>query len=619
MVVGEGIDILGVSQRQVFIQPANAGMGTTTMFFMGNNTQVKDVTVRGLCGYAKSNSNSNSILGVRPGEVGCYFMLDPNSSIITKSPYISDVSAFSGPSISARVGFPANPGSAIGAYIDGAVHAGFGATVGNQSMVMDAYTQVNDEGIGIWVDNNGKAEIVSVFTYFCDFGYVAMDGGVIRALNGNNSYGQFALSAFGTSPLEVPTGGHLKGQRLNIAPTTLTGSISLGQTITGETSGAVGYVLNDQTAADPPFVLFEYDYIGYGVSDFAVSEMVTFGPVGSGETALLTATDHVEGLNGFLFPLAGLNTEPRARGVIQFGDERYSGLGSEGKTTYGYGLTAVTGVGTDSNGYTLSAVTDYVEGTFGVVGTYNTTQLALGAQNTYPGVAATTSGGGLNAVFTIGVGATGYVESIVPTTEGQGYEEGDMLTFDGSDIGGLAGAAVTCAVYPRSGTALLRLSEEKTIEAADKQKITILYDYSQVRVTGHDFLDIGIGGTVASRYPLKPLTQPIEGNQITETAPARIFFVTSDQDGNFRVGNYFRVDQATGSATLNASAFNLSGLTELRLGSLGGQIGVAINEFSADGTLSGNSDTAVPTEKAVKTYVDGKIGDTRPFAWWIRN
>ena len=619
MVVGEGIDILGVSQRQVFIQPANAGMGTTTMFFMGNNTQVKDVTVRGLCGYAKTNSASDSILGVVPGEVGCYFMLDPNSSIVTKSPYISDVSAFSGPSISARVGFPANPGSAIGAYIDGAIHAGFGATVGNQSMVMDAYTQVNDEGIGIWVDNNAKAEIVSVFTYFCDFGYVAMDGGVIRALNGNNSYGQFALSAFGTSPLEVPTGGHLKGQRLNIAPTTLTGSISLGQTITGETSGAVGYVLNDQTAADPPFVLFEYDYIGYGVSDFAVSEMVTFGPVGSGETALLTATDHVEGLNGFLFPLAGLNTEPRARGVIQFGDERYSGLGSEGKTTYGYGLTAVTGVGTDSNGYTLSAVTDYVEGTFGVVGTYNTTQLALGAQNTYPGVAATTSGGGLNAVFTIGVGATGYVESIVPTTEGQGYEEGDMLTFDGSDIGGLAGAAVTCAVYPRSGTALLRLSEEKTIEAADKQKITILYDYSQVRVTGHDFLDIGIGGTVASRYPLKPLTQPIEGNQITETAPARIFFVTSDQDGNFRVGNYFRVDQATGSATLNASAFNLSGLTELRLGSLGGQIGVAINEFSADGTLSGNSDTAVPTEKAVKTYVDGKIGDTRPFAWWIRN
>jgi len=33
--------------------------------------------------------------------------------------------------------------------------------------------------------------------------------------------------------------------------------------------------------------------------------------------------------------------------------------------------------------------------------------------------------------------------------------------------------------------------------------------------------------------------------------------------------------------------------------------GATINEFSTDGTMAGNSDTAVPTEKAVKTYADG--------------
>lgn len=37
--------------------------------------------------------------------------------------------------------------------------------------------------------------------------------------------------------------------------------------------------------------------------------------------------------------------------------------------------------------------------------------------------------------------------------------------------------------------------------------------------------------------------------------------------------------------------------------------GDTINEFSTDGTLSDNSDTAVPTEKAVKTYVDAAIGN----------
>jgi len=37
----------------------------------------------------------------------------------------------------------------------------------------------------------------------------------------------------------------------------------------------------------------------------------------------------------------------------------------------------------------------------------------------------------------------------------------------------------------------------------------------------------------------------------------------------------------------------------------------SINEFSIDGTLDGNSDTALPTEKAVKTYVDTEIQDLR--------
>ena len=36
--------------------------------------------------------------------------------------------------------------------------------------------------------------------------------------------------------------------------------------------------------------------------------------------------------------------------------------------------------------------------------------------------------------------------------------------------------------------------------------------------------------------------------------------------------------------------------------------GTTINEFSTDGTLAGDSDTAVPTEKAVKTYVDNNAG-----------
>ena len=57
---------------------------------------------------------------------------------------------------------------------------------------------------------------------------------------------------------------------------------------------------------------------------------------------------------------------------------------------------------------------------------------------------------------------------------------------------------------------------------------------------------------------------------------------------------------------MDASAFDLAGLTSLRLGSIGAQLGENINEFSSDGSLTGNSNAAVPTEQAVKTYVDTK-------------
>jgi len=120
-------------------------------------------------------------------------------------------------------------------------------------------------------------------------------------------------------------------------------------------------------------------------------------------------------------------------------------------------------------------------------------------------------------------------------------------------------------------------------------------------------LNIGTGGTTTTNYPGDPAQQPAQANEVVELAQGRVYYVSTDQSGNFRVGNYFRIDQATGRATLDASAFDLSGLTSLRLGSIGAQLGASINEFSTDGTMSGNSNTAVPTEQAVRTFVEAKL------------
>ena len=88
-----------------------------------------------------------------------------------------------------------------------------------------------------------------------------------------------------------------------------------------------------------------------------------------------------------------------------------------------------------------------------------------------------------------------------------------------------------------------------------------------------------------------------------------MFLQVLNQDGNFRVGELFSVEQSTGVATLNADAFNIAGLQELTLGevTLGGN-SQQFREFSTDPSMTANPDSVVPTQRAVKAYIEAQIG-----------
>jgi len=139
--------------------------------------------------------------------------------------------------------------------------------------------------------------------------------------------------------------------------------------------------------------------------------------------------------------------------------------------------------------------------------------------------------------------------------------------------------------------------------------ITTNLSYSNVRLTGHDFLYIGTGGFSATNYPYVDATKAVSANQQLFVGGGRVFFTSTDQDGNFNVGNLFGVQQSTGTATLNASAFNLSGLQSLTLGSVSLGVGSAtITQFSTDPYFTANSDSVVPTQKAIKAFITAQIG-----------
>ena len=166
-----------------------------------------------------------------------------------------------------------------------------------------------------------------------------------------------------------------------------------------------------------------------------------------------------------------------------------------------------------------------------------------------------------------------------------------------------------------SFTGFLQVSPTLEIDEAPTEgtELELRIRFSQVRLTGHDFLDIGTGNFADSNYPNEvngpPVNLPDQNKETTDSAGGRVFFTATDQDGNFRVGDLFSIEQATGVATLDAEAFNIAGLQELSLGTvtLGGN-SASITEFSTDPFFTANSDSVVPTQRAVKAYIEAQIG-----------
>ena len=146
--------------------------------------------------------------------------------------------------------------------------------------------------------------------------------------------------------------------------------------------------------------------------------------------------------------------------------------------------------------------------------------------------------------------------------------------------------------------------------------IELRENYSQIRLTGHDFLDIGTGDFSETNYPILYTegynfasgAEPKQFNEVREKGGGRVFYTATDQDGNFRVGEQFLVEQSTGIITLNSSLFNFSGLESLTLGGITiGGTAVVITEFSKEQTFIANSNSIVPTQKAIGAYISSRV------------
>ena len=617
----------------------------TTMFFVGSHTTLKDMVFEGMSGFIPYSTDDKDV--DHATLKGVYLRLDPNSPI-TKSPYIQNCAAIGG--------------AAVGVVLDGGVHEKYDnlSTRSNKSMVFDSYTQILDDGVGFYVTRGAASEIVSCFTYYAHISYTSTRGGRIRAVSGNSSYGKYGCISRGFDAKEATINGRVKGLRLEIAPGSLSGGFTVGERLIGGTSGAVGELISDQTPSN-----FIYYFPVKGT--FAQGETVT-GQLSSATVDLVNNTDAVTGQKGFVLTVVDLATGPDQGGSVELQDNGVNndagsyvissssyvapdGRGSLTVTRSGLGSTAATHDGT-------TGITHYKENVNG-----NTTTLTGAVNSTSTGTVGTPYIMGVDSVA--GMVADGYVvvgaelfyivdienaQAIAVAraqdgTVAQAHSQGDTvyiyqpkvdandpsadeliedtnstqtdlrvakanIAFEANDYIKIDNEffKITAVTPDTTGTTTLLFSDQKVIPAGNGQDFKIRYRYSQVRLTAHDFLDVGTGNKANTNWPGLPNTPNIPSQETDEARPGRVYYVSTDQDGNFAVGKYFRVEQATGKATLDASAFDLSGLESLRLGSIGAQLGAAINEFSTDGTMAQNSNEKVPTQAAVVTYVSNLSG-----------
>jgi hypothetical protein len=600
------------------------------------------------------------------GTIGAGFRLDPDGIITSKSPYIQNVTCFL-------------PGG-TGALIDGNDQAGGNdiTRYSGGSMLFNDYTMINDDGVGVHARNNGRAECVSIFTYYCNPGFLAESGGELRALNCSSAYGEIGAKADGFDTSEIP----------------LTASVDNTQN-----EAKIGRVIAGGDVGDLQTRQIQMQYAG----ETYTSATVELNESGSGTVVTpIFANQAVARIE------MGTEVADKGSGIVttsgnaQGGVANFGNTGDDSDDEHYVQLAASDGAADDYwNDYYVQIVEGTGTGMYGIIYDYDSTtkrayvrgldgstvgwQRDVGEPETldptskYEIVPVIELQGGnpVNPAFAIGVpSGTGSLEDIYIIDAGSGYSTVPTPVLLGNysvapnmtvtvkdgvirklrvDAGGVNNENVEGTItgngfaeIPQQGGVLVvaGLSTEPkggsvlTIQGNStdfyvvtvtgwtqqdqKAAITISPSipevdsplqgtslsfrerYSKVRLTGHDFLNIGTGSILDTHTTGQA---PDQNDETVALGGGRVFYTSTDQDGNFRVGNLFRVEQATGKATLDAESFDLAGLTSLTLGSVAlTGFGATVTEFSTDGTLSGNSDNVLVTERAIRTYLNSQLG-----------
>ena len=486
LVIPEQVSIVGDSLREVSVSPLNADQD---LFYTSNGNYVAEMSYTGTLNPGKA------IFAFNPNQIG-YF---------DQSPYIQNCTNF----------IP----NSIGLKIDGSKAIGQ-----TKSMVVDSYTQYNQGGIGVSITNEGYAQLVSIFTIANETAIFAGSGAACDLTNSNSSFGDFGLVADGIGPLKytgivtTATSANAFEFVLNLNVPTLNVTNALYDNTTGLTTITVNTNHNFN--------------VGMGVSIVGLAFTCSSGP------GIVT---YPSGNFGYIFEVADI---PSATSF-----EVYVGVSTLAHT-YNSGGTVKINVSRPFDGQViyfdeLYFSVDSVNVSAGGTGYSQNVDITFSDPSEPWGVPATA----------VGEVRNGSVTSVEMVSNGRGYTTAPTVTFASPDVG-ISTATGTANLTPNyyvissstpvsAGICTITISDNVPYAVGVGTTVPF-FKQSRVLASGHSLEYIGSGTDIATAFPAAGGV-PIQENETNSRNGGLVVFTSTDQSGNFRIGDGVVINQQTGN------------------------------------------------------------------------
>ena len=406
-----------------------------------------------------------------------------------------------------------------------------------KAMNVDAFTQYNQGGVGVAVTNNGFAQLVSVFTICCDKAITCHTGGQADVANSNCSFGTYGLVANGLSDLQY------------------SGIVTSSATVSQKEA-----IINIDT---DEYTISGVDYThSTGIATITTTAAHNF-KVGMGVT--------LSGI-GFTCDYGG-KTYPYRRPFVF--DVESIPAATKFKVNLGISTVAHYYAGAGSTAGKAKIEVDrpydgqlvYFHTLYEQVTKITMTNKGSGYTST-PTVTVDDPGGPNGETCTAYATVENEtVDSITIISSGSQYTETPDVTISG---GGGSNAAATATMYPIyykinsstpvvSGITTLTL-DTNLLNTVGVGSTAYFAQASKIIASSHTFEYVGAGNNITEATP-KRGGVTVQANEVLVESGGLVLYTSTDQSGNFRIGDDLQINQSSG--TISGRSFSKSLFNEM--------------------------------------------------------